>query len=123
MEDEILKDKKDLDLKDLGQFYGTEKYHKIPLFNEFNLTDGVIYIMSNGYSWFITDCLAVLKFKFKDQPFKSVKLKLLDDQKAKMIITDGNKKILYTQKYEYTTAKKELNLYLTDNVLMLSNEY
>jgi hypothetical protein len=113
----------DLSLSELNQHIGTTQYHKLPLLDEFNLTDGVVYVMSNGYSWFITDVLSVIKCKLNNEEFLSVDLKLLDDNKAKMIITDGNENELYTQDYEYTDGKKEFKLFFTNGVLMLSNEY
>ena len=49
--------KEDLELKDLGQYYGTTQYYNIM---GVNITDGVEYIMKNGYSWFVTDTIAVI---------------------------------------------------------------
>jgi len=112
--------KKDLNLEGLSQFTGTEQYHRC--LNAL-LTDGVAYVMKNGYSWFITDMLIVAKMKLRNEEFLSITLKLLENNKAEMIITNGNGKTLYTQKYEFTDAKKGINLYFVDNVLMLSSEY
>ena len=111
----------DLTLRDLGHFYGTEQYHKCYL--NALATDGVAYIMKNGYTLLVTDALSVIKTKLKDEAFISIKLKLLENNKAKMIITDGNGKKLYTQEYDSTDAKKELSLYFIDNVMLLSSEY
>lgn len=128
----ILRGKDDLYLSEINNYYGTEHYHKIPLFSEFNLTDGIIYLISNGYSWFVTDALSVIKCdeKIRQEEFLSIKLKLanemafnIEDRKTKLIITDGNDNILYTQYYEFTDAKRQLNLFFTDGVLMLSGEY
>ncbi len=112
--------KDDLKLKDLRQFYGTEKYYKG--FLDVKYTDGVYYISDNGYSWFVTDSIAVIKTKLKDEGFLSIKL-MIDGDKAVMTIDDGNNNILYKQKYEYTNCKRNLNLFFTNNVLMLSSEY
>lgn len=109
----------DLELKELEQFCGTEQYHKVM---GLNATDGVAYIMQNGYSWFVTDAVAVIRTKLAGQEFLSIKLEV-NDSKAKMLITDGNDLILYTQDYEYTDAKRNLSLYCTDGVLMLNSEY
>ena len=109
----------DKELKDLGQFFGTEGYTNIM---GVDVTDGITYIMQNGYSWFVTDMIVILKMKLKEEPFCVVKLKL-DGNKGKAIITDGDEKVLYTQDYKYTDAKKELDLYFTNNVLMLCREY
>lgn len=111
----------DLELKDLGQYYDTESYSNVL---GFKVTDGIGYIMQNGYSWFVTDFLAVAKFNenIKKEEFVVIRLEL-DQDKGKMIVSDGNEKILYTQNYKYTDAKRELTLYLTDKVLMLNGEY
>ena len=112
--------KEDLELKNLGQFYGTQGYVGVL---GANVTDGVAYIMENGYSWFVTDMIVILKMKI-DEPFCSVNLKVdTDKKKAVATIDDGNGKLLHSQKYDYTDAKRDLNLFFTDNVLMLSGEY
>lgn len=118
---DIKSKKDDLQLKGLGQFIGTTQYWKGWL--DTNYTEGIKYISENGYSWFVTDAISIIKVKFMQEPFIVIMLKLLDDNKAQMIIDDGNGNVLYTQDYEYTDAKRELTLYFIDNVLMLSGEY
>jgi len=115
--------KPDLTLKDLGQFFGTQAYHKIWM--NTTATDGIVYIMQNGYSWFITDAISVFKTKANllGQDFLAIKLKLKGSNGAKMVITDGNEKILYQQEYKYTDAKKEFTLYYLNDVLIYSGEY
>jgi len=109
----------DLELKQLSGFIGTTRYYGVL---GANVTDGIKYIMDNGYSWFVTDSLIVAKMKFKHEPFLSIKLKL-KDKGAETIITDGNTKTLYKQQYLITDAKQNIDLFYCDNVLMLSNEY
>ena len=110
----------DLELKELEQFNGTEQYHEM---YGANLTDGAFYVEQNGYHWFISDMLIIANTLKEKQPFMSIKLKLLDDGKGVGTIDDGNGNILHEQKYNYTDAERELVLYFTDNVLMLSREY
>ena len=114
----------DLSLKDLQKYRGSEGYFNVM---GFNATDGIGYIMKNGYSWFVTDFLSVAMFKvkdkWKDEGFICVKLKVSEDKSALMDVTDGNEHELYTQKYELTNAQKDLTLYLIDGVLLLSSEY
>ena len=120
-----MEDKKDdLELKELGQYYGTESYHNVM---NCQVTDGIAYIITNGYSWFVTDMIAVLKFPedikgIENADFLAIKLKL-DGTKGTATIEDGNGKVLYSQEYEYTDAKRELILYYTNGVLLLSGEY
>lgn len=113
--------KDDLDLKNLGQYRGTEGYHNVM---GAKVTDGVGYIMQNGYSWFVTDAIVSLRMipELKNEEFVVVKLKV-KDKKAVVTMTDGNEKILYTQKYDYTNAKTDLTLYYQNGVLLLSGEY
>jgi hypothetical protein len=119
---EVKKMEDDLMLKDLERYCGTEQYHNVL---GSNVTDGIAYVMKNGYSWFIIDSLAVIVHSpiMRNEDFLCVKLKLIPEKKAEMLITDGNDRILYTQKYEYTDAKKELTLFYENGVLLLSNEH
>jgi len=112
----------DLLLKDIGHFHGTEKYHAGYL--GVNLTDGVAYIVDNGYSWFVTDFIATARTipKLLKEPFLTADL-TVDNGKATMRVTDGNNTTLYTQNYTYTDAKTSVKLFYADNVLMLSGEY
>lgn len=113
----------DLELKDLGHYYGTEQYHNVM---GANVTDGIMYIMENGYAWLVTDFLSLIAVNHKNlrnQEFLSVRLLKRIDDKAKMEVGDGNGGVLYKQFYEFTDAKRELHLYFVDNVLMLSGEY
>ena len=114
----------DLSLKELPYYRGSEGYFKVM---GFNATDGVGYIMKNGYSWFVTDFLAVAMFqvkgKWKDEGFICIKLVINEDKSCYMLVTDGNENELYKQDYDYTNAQKDLTLYLTNEVLLLSQEY
>ena len=109
----------DFELKDIGEFIGTLQYTNVM---GAKVTDGVVYVMRNGYSWLVTDMIAILRMKLQNEEFCAVKLKL-DGTKAKAIITDGNNKVLYSQDYSYTDAKKEFMMFYTNGVLMLSGEY
>ncbi len=122
------REKPDLELKALDGFSGTEEYHRLSMFPSFNLTDGVDYIMRNGYSYLVTDILALIPFKprLKNQPFLAITYSVnLGTKTGGFIITDGNETTLYTQNYGYTDAKivKPLKLFLADHVLMLAGEY
>lgn len=114
-------EKVDLELKALSQFYGTQQYYNV---FGVHVTEGVKYIMDNGYAWFVTDSIAVIKGvpKVRAEPFLVVRLKRVGDSEADLIIDDGNENVLYTQHYGFTDAKKDLKLYCEDNVLMLAAE-
>lgn len=106
----------------LSNFTGTEHYYNVL---GTNVTDGINYIMNNGYSWFVTDqlinCKAMKKLKGED--FLSIKLKINEDQSAEATISDGDDKILNVQKYIFTNCITNISLYFTNNTLLLINEY
>ena len=111
----------DLELKQLGQYYCSEQYYNV---FGVKITDGIKYIMDNGYSWFVTDSIAVIKGvpKVKAEPFLVVRLKRVGESEADLIIDDGNDNVLYTQHYGFTDAKKDLKLYYENDVLCLASE-
>lgn len=112
--------KEDRDLKNLGQYYGTNQYFEM---YKYLITDGIKYIIENGYHWFVSDALIYCKAHLRNEEFLTIKLKIIEDKKAEIIITDGNTKEFWKRRYEYTDAKRDLKLFLTDNVLMLNSEY
>jgi len=115
----------DLYLKDLNQYYCTTNHYIHPLFRAIKYTDGIQYLIQNGYSWFITDAMAVLVAgprRVRQEPFLVIKLKLKDDGTAQMVMDDGNGKIPYRQNYAHTDAKRELKVYYENGVLMLPSE-
>ena len=116
-----LKRTDDLELKELEHFIGTENYFNVL---GANITDGVKYVMDNGYSWFITDSLVSIKMlpQLREQEFLCIDLKIKGGE-AEVIISDGNKRVLYKQRYEITDGKRDLKLFFADDVLMLSREY
>jgi len=109
----------DLYLRDINSYTGSEKYYNVL---GIYVTDGVKYIMDNGYSWFVTDAIAVIRAKLKNEGFLTVALKNQSDM-ATMEITDGNGHVFYRQEYKWSDAKRNLTLFYADNILMLSGEY
>ena len=115
---------KDLELKRLGSFTGTLQYWREWL--NTLVTDGVHYIMENGYAWLVTDAISVIKTmqKLRKEPFLVIRLELdKEESTARMIIDDGNDNVLYTQNYGFTDAKRGLKLYFQNNVVLLPSEY
>lgn len=118
--------REDLELKDIGQFSGSEEYHKINPFNPNQKgTDGIRYLEENGYGWFVSDMAVAIGMKpnLRNEEFLSIKLKVNPDKSALATIDDGNGHVLYKQEYQYTDAKKDLKLFYRDNVMMLPGEY
>jgi hypothetical protein len=98
----------------------------------FNVTDGIKYVMDNGYSWLVTDTLALIRTRkmLRAERFLSIKFKVTVGQRSRvgdLEISDGDKGpgpiIYHKQHYEYTTARRDLTFYFQDGVLLLAGEY
>jgi hypothetical protein len=120
-------EKPDLELKALESFIGTENYYQVL---GVKVTDGIHYVMNNGYSWLVTDALAVIvtNRKLRAEPFLVFKFTVDRDKKqAEVEITDGDKGpgpiVYHRQHYKYTDARRDLTFYFQDGVLLLSGEY
>ena len=119
----------DLQLTQLNQYSnGTENIYRDRL-TRIKYSEGVKYIAENGYSWFITDAMAVIKLtqKVRAEPFLTVKLILQPSNKAVLTIDDGGKdsnppKVLYRQYYDWTDAKVNFTLVYENDLLMLPSE-
>jgi hypothetical protein len=120
--------KEDLELKALNQFHGTLNYYR---YLGILITDGIVYIMNNGYSWLVSDTIITIHFDkriqnyLKNENFLSIKLKVNKENKtAKVTFEDGNNNVLVYKLYDYTDAKiDELILFYVNGVLMLAREY
>lgn len=115
----------DLSLSDLGQYYGTQGYTNLM---GLRVTDGVVYVMENGYSWVVTDAAVILRMKprVRSQEFVHVKFRVQKKAGGNEAITyyeDGDGTLLYRQKYKWTNAVAEFDMYYSDGVLMLVGEY
>jgi len=117
----------DRNLPDLHLYCnGTNSTYREGLFPGLLYSDGVKYIMDNGYAWFVTDALSVICYgprRVKQEPFLVIKLTVdPKTREARMTMDDGNGKIKYRQKYCYTDAKVELVLWYQNGLLYLPSE-
>lgn len=122
---------------DLEEFIGTENYYPVNeligmagLYPKINYTDGIHYLIESR------DCMWLIKMichkvssnsdLFSNQDFMRITLKKESDQPAKhkLIFTDGNYNVLDEEEIENQNVQDEsVNMFLTDNVLMLTSEY
>ena len=112
--------------KEMCQCYGTELYHKHPMF-PYLYTDGVLTFVDKANAlWFLTDAfvyITMLKKSDKYDGFLSLTFKV-KDEKAVLEITDGDYKVLKTIKYTHTDCPKGgWQFFFMDNVLMYCREY
>lgn len=111
---------------DLRSFHGTEKYY---LFGaDLVLTDGIKYLAdtANAY-WLMTAIKSHLPKCFAISEFCVAQLSV-KQQKANLVITDGNDHVLAEQQFDYTDFPMEsISIYITKSypysVMLLPSEY
>jgi hypothetical protein len=114
----------DKELKNLGQFYGTNEYHRISLFSNIIGTDGIKYLMDNGYSWAVTDAVVIVDKVLKNKDWVTIELKVnKEKENADIIYSDGNGNELYKQHYKWTDVKRDVKMFAVGDTLMLTGEY
>lgn len=116
---------------DLSRFDGTQTYYPVTFLNiRFFLTEGAKFFVDKAEAhWLVTDLMSLeVEKKMRKEYFWSIELNVSNDKSAVLRIGDGNKNILYTQKYEYTDCPtgcwKFFAVQQDDvRVLMLRSEY
>ena len=118
---------------ELSHFTGTEKYHHhgIPGCGSIQLTDGCAYLREKANCYWLFDILVSILGEIKDEEFWSIKLKKNKLGGADFTVDDGNGKILYKQRIEYTDFPLEsVAMFGSDQrfcggpvVIMLTSEY
>lgn len=114
-------------MADLNQFTGTEYWYK-HMFGNMTYTDGVKYLAEYAGAYWLIDIIAfsqVLEPAVRNEPFQLWTL-TVNQQKgsATLVCTDGNKNVVYKQDIPYTDFPLPMvNLYCTENVLLLTSEY
>ncbi len=120
----------DLSLRHLNEFTKAVCYHN---FFGTKVTDGIVYLIKNGYAWFVQDAIRFIQNegkKIRNIDFLVIKLLLNKDKRKKGEATfkilkayKSNVKVIYTRKHIWTTAKVELRLFYKNGVLRLPSEY
>lgn len=113
-------------LSQLNQFTGTDQWYKNPLFPKFLYTDGVRYVAEEAGAYWLIDKIFALQYRedIRSELFQVWKLKVNDDATAIVSVEDGNDNHIYAEKLTYTDFPTcGINLYFTDNVLLLPSEY
>ena len=89
-------------------------------------TDGVSIMCERLKCYWVIDLLAALKPRFWDTFYVAYVVRT-EDGGFYLMLDDGNRNIMYCEKYPYTDIKQDLKLYLAPGedmwVLMLPSEY
>ncbi len=112
----------------LARNTGTEYWYKHSVNQNLSYTDGVKAFAEEagkqGGYWLI-DLIALKYYSLlKKSEFLLIKLIVGDDNKAFLLVDDGNENVLAQARINFTDAQEgEWKFYLTDNVLLLPSEY
>lgn len=109
--------------QELEQFTGTEKYHKLTIFNLL-ATDGVAFFVDKAEAFWLIDDIACIKdLNLKNENFIVVKA-ISKNNIGNVIYEDGNYNKLHEMKYDYTDLPEgEWKFFIQNNVIMLPSEY
>jgi len=106
---------------DLNQFSGTTRYYRYWT-QRLLYTDGVQYFAQRAGAYWFLDIVAT-EIIGLPEPFMVVKL-LSENDSGVITVDDGNGKIVYRRKIEWTDCPEgEWKFYLTDGVMMVPSEY
>lgn len=113
---------------ELSQFTGTDNWYKHPLAPGITYTDGVKYMAEKAGAYWLLDQIAIpqrYESKLKAHPFQVWKLRRdTDGPGAELIVEDGNDNVIQRQRIDCTDFPLlEIDLWFTDNVILLPSEY
>lgn len=113
--------------EELQQFTGTENYYRHGLFRNVLYTDGVQYLAENAASYWLIDAIAAAQYgdnRVRSEPFQVWTLTVEPTRRARLICTDGNDNVVYTQNIDMTTFPlSSVVLFFEGGVLYLPSEH
>lgn len=112
--------------EDLGQFTGTETWHRHGLNRDLLYTDGVKFLADRAGAYWLVDEIAIAQRipKVARQTFQVWTLKVDPQHHATLTCDDGNDNTIITIEIERTDFPlPEIKLYCTDNTILLTSEY
>ena len=110
----------------LSQFTGTEHWYRHPFLRHVLYTDGVRYVAEAGGAYWLIDeiALAQTRNKIATQPFQLWKLTVHADHSATLACEDGNGNQVWQKQLTFTDFPLDsISFYVTDDVILLPNEY
>jgi hypothetical protein len=110
--------------RDLGQFTGAETWYRHPLNRHLLYTAGVqFFVEQAGCYWFL-DIVATELFQLQQTELFLMITLAVDDGEADIVADDGDGNVVFHRHIHFTDAPSgEWRFYLTDNVVLLPNEY
>ena len=112
---------------DLKQFTGTEQWYRHGIARHVLFTDGAKYVADTAGAYWLIDEIALAQRGIKNvagAEFQLWKLTVNDDHSAKLACEDGNCKMVWSKRIEYTDfPMSEMVFYYSNNVILLPSEY
>lgn len=109
----------------LFNFIGSE-HHYVNYFLKYRYTEGVRYLRKQAEAFWLLEEINSMYVKLKEQhsaDFLSIKV-ISKNNKADIIIDDGNNNVLKKKHISYTDLPEgTYKFYLYDNTLLLQSEY
>ncbi len=125
-----MKNSKTLDPAVLAHFTGSEHFYRHSLARQIIYTDGAKYVAETAGAYWLLDEIALSQGRptIKGEEFQVWKLKRNDDMlpgsSAELTCDDGNGRIVYRKKIEYTDfPEPEFSLWCVNKTIHLPSEY
>lgn len=113
---------------DLAQFTSTEHLYRHALVRHIRFTDGILYVAEAGGAHWLLDLIACAQLEptVAAEPFQFWTLRVFEDESGELSCTDGNGNgnLLKLEEIDYTDfPMKKIEIYCTDNTILLPSEY
>ena len=118
---------KTLTMADLSQFTGSEQWYRHGLVRDVLFTDGAKHVADTGGAYWLIDKIAFARRRLKRvtaEEFQVWKLAVCPEKRAQLTCEDGNGKVVYRTRIDYTDFPlEEITLYYTNKTILLPSEY
>lgn len=112
---------------ELRQFTGSEHWYRHPINRAVLYTDGAQYIAETAGAYWLLDEIALAQRYVKAvaaEEFQTWTLTVRDDKTATLACDDGNGRILFTKKLEFTDFPAAgITLWCVNDTILLPSEY
>ena len=117
----------DLTDTELAHFHGTEQWYRHSVVKSVLYTEGAQYVAEHGGAYWLLDEIALAQAFNRGiarEPFQVWTLVVEPTQQARLVIDDGNGRIVGRKRIPFTDFPlPSLTLWCVDKVIMLPSEY
>lgn len=120
-------DQPQLTRAELAQFTGTENWYRHPLVRDILYTDGAKFLAERAGAYWLLDEIAIALYTVPAvaaEAFQLWKLAVNADRSAMLTCEDGDGNAVFRQIIPFTDFPLDaIELYCTDNTILLPSEY